>query len=219
MAAHSIVAGMALGPAFGTLAGGMLMGRIGWRLVFLVVGLTSLLWLPPWLRWMPKRDSDLPSQSGLSAPSMLQILEQRSAWGNVCRSLLYQLLDVLPLDLAALLPGARTSFFVGRDGEDRGVCLFSDGRRSHLGGMGLRSPYCLMRKSNPGSQNTYGRGASGGWDIACCLRRQRACALGSMPAALGGVLGNQRFQYLGHYSNARGTASSWQVDRAAKLLR
>jgi ACS family D-galactonate transporter-like MFS transporter len=39
----SIVAGMALGPAFGTLAGGILMSRFGWRPVFLVVGLTSLL--------------------------------------------------------------------------------------------------------------------------------------------------------------------------------
>src|SRR5713226_7058415 len=43
----SIVAGMALGPAFGTLAGGILMSRFGWRPVFLVVGLTSLLWLLP----------------------------------------------------------------------------------------------------------------------------------------------------------------------------
>jgi MFS family permease len=50
----SIVAGMALGPAFGTLAGGILMSRFGWRPIFLVVGLTSLLWLLPWLRWMPK---------------------------------------------------------------------------------------------------------------------------------------------------------------------
>jgi hypothetical protein len=40
-----------------------------------------------------------------------------------------------------------------------------------------------------------------------------------MSAVSGGVLGNQRFQYLGNYSNACGTASSWQVDRAAKLPR
>ena len=50
----SIVAGMALGPAVGTLAGGILMNRFGWRPVFLVVGLASLLWLLPWLLWMPK---------------------------------------------------------------------------------------------------------------------------------------------------------------------
>src|SRR6201988_1982214 len=68
----SIVAGMALGPTFGTLAGGILMSRFGWRPICLVVGLTSLLWLLPWLRWMPKGHRDSPSQSGLSAPGMLQ---------------------------------------------------------------------------------------------------------------------------------------------------
>src|SRR5713226_6844305 len=98
----SIVAGMALGPAFGTLAGGILMTRFGWRTVFLVVGLTSLLWLLPWLRWMPKGHRDSPSQSG--APGMLQILEQRSAWGTCvglfCMNyLMYFLLTWLPFYL------------------------------------------------------------------------------------------------------------------------
>src|SRR5258707_440801 len=100
----SIVAGMALGPAFGTLAGEILMSRFGWRPVFLVVGLTSLLWLLPWLRWMPKGHRDSPSQSGLPAPGMLQILEQRSAWGTCvglfCMNyLLYFLLTWLPFYL------------------------------------------------------------------------------------------------------------------------
>ncbi len=54
--------------------------------------------------------------------------------GNVCRSLLYELLDVLSPDLAAVLPHARTSFFLGRDGEDRWVGLFPDGCRSHVRG-------------------------------------------------------------------------------------
>ena len=100
----SIVAGMALGPAFGTLAGGILMSRFGWRPVFLVVGLTSLLWLLPWLRWMPKRHTDPARQLGLSAPGMLQILEQRSAWGTCaglfCMNyLMYFLLTWLPFYL------------------------------------------------------------------------------------------------------------------------
>jgi len=56
----SIVAGMALGPAIGTLAGGILMNRFGWRPIFLIVGLTSLLWLLPWYRWMPNGHRDSP---------------------------------------------------------------------------------------------------------------------------------------------------------------
>src|SRR5712692_4585543 len=139
--------------------------------------------------------------------------------GNMCRSFLYELLAVLSPDLAAVLPGARTSFFPGHDGEDRWVGLFPDGCRSHVRRMGRRSLHCPRKNSNPGSQDVYGRGTGGGWDLACCLRRKRASALGSMSAVGGGVLGNQRFQYLDNYSNACGTASSWQVDRAAKLLR
>src|SRR6267154_1569357 len=49
---------------------------------FLVVGLTSLLWLLPWFRWMPKGHTDSVSHLGLATPGMLQILEQRSAWGT-----------------------------------------------------------------------------------------------------------------------------------------
>src|ERR1700736_3108494 len=72
--------------------------------VFLVVGLTSLLWLLPWLRWMPKGHRDSPSQSGLSAPGILQILEERSAWGTCgglfCMNyLMYFLLTWLPFYL------------------------------------------------------------------------------------------------------------------------
>jgi len=100
----SIVAGMALGPAFGTFAGGILMSRFGWRPFFLVVGLASLLWLPPWLRWMPKCHTDSVSHPGLSVPGMLQILKQRSAWGTCvglfCMNyLLYFLLTWLPFYL------------------------------------------------------------------------------------------------------------------------
>src|SRR6267378_3649277 len=99
-----LLARLALGPAVGTLAGGILMTRFGWRPVFLVVGLTTLLWLVPWLRWMPKGHRDSPSQSGLPAPGMLQILEQRSAWGTCvglfCMNyLMYFLLTWLPFYL------------------------------------------------------------------------------------------------------------------------
>jgi len=100
----SIVSGMALGPAFGTLAGGILMSRFGWRPVFLVVGVMSLLWLVPWIRWMPRAHTDSVSHPGLSAPGILQILGQRSAWGTCVglfcvNYLLYFLLTWLPFYL------------------------------------------------------------------------------------------------------------------------
>jgi MFS family permease len=42
--------GYLLGPAVGTLIGGLLMTSIGWRPVFIVFGCLSLAWLWPWRR-------------------------------------------------------------------------------------------------------------------------------------------------------------------------
>src|SRR3954451_18785752 len=50
-----ISAGSSLGPGFGVLLGGILMARFGWRPFFIVLGLGSLLWLLPWVKWMPKQ--------------------------------------------------------------------------------------------------------------------------------------------------------------------
>jgi MFS family permease len=95
--ANSLIsAGQASGPAFGTLLGGMLMPRIGWRLFFVVLGIASSLWLLPWLKFLRRRaptDGSLPtpalnssqilpaSESAASA-GILEILQQRSAWGT-----------------------------------------------------------------------------------------------------------------------------------------
>ena len=43
-------AGIALGPAVGTLAGGMILASLGWRAIFFVFGIATLVWLVPWRR-------------------------------------------------------------------------------------------------------------------------------------------------------------------------
>lgn len=48
IANSAVAAALALGPAVGTLAGGMLMIHYGWRAMFVVCGLATLLWLLPW---------------------------------------------------------------------------------------------------------------------------------------------------------------------------
>src|SRR5258708_36384271 len=63
--------------------------------------------------------------------------------GTMCRSLLYELLAVLSPDLAAVRSRARTSFYLGSNGEDRWVGLFPDGCRSRVLRMGLRSLHCF----------------------------------------------------------------------------
>ena len=76
-----ISAGWAGGPAIGTLVGGLLIAHIGWRWFFVVLGAASLLWLPAWLRWMPRGPGLV--QSGAAHPAGIpEILRQRSAWGT-----------------------------------------------------------------------------------------------------------------------------------------
>lgn len=44
----AVAMGIALGPAVGTLAGGMILGEWGWRAMFVAFGLVTLIWLLPW---------------------------------------------------------------------------------------------------------------------------------------------------------------------------
>jgi MFS family permease len=48
MANAAVAAGIALGPAAGTLAGGVILGTLGWRWIFFAFGVVTLFWLLPW---------------------------------------------------------------------------------------------------------------------------------------------------------------------------
>lgn len=80
-----IDAGSKVGPALGTLFGGMLLERVGWRLFFIVLGLASLAWLAPFGRLVlrAKPGEPTPQQAPPAGPSpgTLEILGKRSAWG------------------------------------------------------------------------------------------------------------------------------------------
>jgi ACS family D-galactonate transporter-like MFS transporter len=76
-----ISSGVAAGPAFGIFFGAMLMARYGWRPFFVGLGLLSLLWLLPWAMYRPV-GRGLAVSSTARAPGILEILEQRSAWGT-----------------------------------------------------------------------------------------------------------------------------------------
>jgi ACS family D-galactonate transporter-like MFS transporter len=81
LANAAVMAGIALGPAVGTLVGGTVVGRFGWRPFFLVLGLASLLWLIPWLVWMPRRTvTSLPASE--PTVGIFHVLCERSAWGT-----------------------------------------------------------------------------------------------------------------------------------------
>jgi len=48
MANAVLALGIALGPAAGTLAGGLILASFGWRAIFFAFGIVTLLWLAPW---------------------------------------------------------------------------------------------------------------------------------------------------------------------------
>ena len=80
--ANSVLAsGLLLGPGFGMLFGGLLMARFGWRPFFIVLGLVSMLWILPWLAWMPKKQYAAQAET-VGAPNLFEFLLLRSAWGT-----------------------------------------------------------------------------------------------------------------------------------------
>lgn len=76
-----IASGAALGPAVGLVIGGNIVGRFGWRPFFVTLGLGSLLWLVPWISWMPRR-TEAEALVRRQAVGILDILSHRSMWGS-----------------------------------------------------------------------------------------------------------------------------------------
>lgn len=98
-----LAASLFAGPAFGTLAGGLLMAAFGWRLTFIVFGCASLLWLWPWLRTPGAGPSHGP-RGTREGPSTRMILRRRELWGmclgHFCQAYsFYLVLSWLPVYL------------------------------------------------------------------------------------------------------------------------
>ena len=99
----AVAAGIALGPAAGTLAGGLILGFWGWRAIFLVFGLVTLIWLVPWQQVVRVLPTTGHHDTGARVP-IGALLSKWSLWsmsiahalGNWC---FYFLLAWLPLFL------------------------------------------------------------------------------------------------------------------------
>ena len=99
-ASGCVMSGLKWGNVIGTIGAGFLMADFGWRPVFIAVGVISLLWLPAWIKWMPR--CERPSLAAIkSGPGFWDILSQRSFWGTsaghfATNYLFYFLLTWLP---------------------------------------------------------------------------------------------------------------------------
>jgi MFS family permease len=99
----AVAAGIAIGPAVGTLAGGLILAQWSWRPIFFTFGLVTLLWLLPW-RETVRRLPTSGHHDGGARVRVGVLLSQWSLWsmsivhalGNYC---FYFLLAWLPLFL------------------------------------------------------------------------------------------------------------------------
>lgn len=99
-----ITTGLALGPAFGTFFGGILMAATGWRPAFLLFGIASLLWLVPWMLTTAKASAAATLHLDTPAPSAWAILRRwearGAALGQFCGNYaVYFVISWLPLYL------------------------------------------------------------------------------------------------------------------------
>jgi MFS transporter, ACS family, D-galactonate transporter len=130
----AIAAGQTSGPAIGTFFGGVLMAQFGWRPFFICLGLISLLWLIPWIAWRPRNPAAAPVDSTVITPSLLEVLEQRSAWGAAVghfagNYILYFLLTWLPYYLVR-----ERNFSLGKMGRIAGVAFLLCAASSAISG-------------------------------------------------------------------------------------
>jgi MFS transporter, ACS family, D-galactonate transporter len=99
----SLAIGIALGPAVGTLAGGLMVANLGWRAMFFVFGAVTLVWLLPWAQ-VVRGIADAPRPDDGPRVPARALLSKWPLWsmsivhclGNYC---FYFLLAWLPLFL------------------------------------------------------------------------------------------------------------------------
>ena len=74
-----IAAGIALGPVVGTFAGGLIVASVGWRPMFVLFGLVTLLWIIPWL-WQARRLPTFAPQNREAPVPLALVARSRAVW-------------------------------------------------------------------------------------------------------------------------------------------
>ncbi|MFG0261597.1 MAG: MFS transporter [Novipirellula sp. JB048] len=101
-----IDAGTKIGPALSILAGGLLVDSFGWRALFIVLGLGGVIWLVPWIYYVPSRSRQASvtvaatpaadpaeiapaettraetTRAEIARPAIAQVALHRSVWGT-----------------------------------------------------------------------------------------------------------------------------------------
>jgi MFS family permease len=77
----AVAAAIALGPALGTLAGGLITAHYGWRPMFVLFGAATLLWLAPWSALVRALPSDT-GHAGVQRIPISRLIGTRALWAT-----------------------------------------------------------------------------------------------------------------------------------------
>jgi MFS family permease len=79
--ANAVVStGIALGPAAGTLGGGLILASYGWRAIFFVFGALTLIWLVPWARAVKAIEDPELKTPALGGVPVMAIIRRWPLW-------------------------------------------------------------------------------------------------------------------------------------------
>ena len=211
-----IMTGLALGPALGILVGGIAVARFGWRSFFVVLGLAGLLWLAPWLLWMPPR-AEVVRASLFRWCGIPFHLAAEISMGHVHRTILHQLFLVLSRYLAAVLPRTGTSSQHERNGEGGRPGLPNVG--DLIGGDGKtgRSMDSSRSISNRGPQGMDGLWPRRHWRYVHFHYHDGGRTLHWNASPHGSLPRNQHLQQLGVPANPGRTSHGGSMGRSAEL--
>ena len=211
-----IMTGLALGPALGILVGGIAVARFGWRSFFVVLGLTGLLWLAPWLAWMPRR-TEVVLASLVRWRGIPFHLAAEISMGHLHRPILHQLLLILSRDMAAVLPRTGTSSQHERNGEGGRPGLPNVG--DLIGGDGKtgRSMDSSRSISNRGPQGMDGLWPRRHWRYVHFHYHDEGHTLHWNASPHGSLPRNQHLQQLGVPANPGRTSHGGSMGRSAEL--
>lgn len=154
----AVATGLALGPAAGTLVGGLILGQWGWRAIFLAFGLVTLVWLLPWTETVRSLPSTGDEDQRARVP-LAVLLRKWPLWsmsivhslGNYC---FYFLLAWLPLFLtkARGFSISEMTFLATLGYAVQGACALSYGHFSDWWTRSGRSEAACRRWMMVGSQ-------------------------------------------------------------------
>ena len=169
------MAGTKIGPAIGAPIAAFLIAAYGWRAMFLVTGLASVIWLIPWLTLVPRDETPQVARAGDAKADVpfLQVLPVARDLGHSRRDVLLQLYLYFCITWLPAYFKEQRKLPLRADGTVYDVQLRGDGCHDDPLGMGGGPADCARRRSRESAEGFHDRGASACRDRGVRRRRRR----------------------------------------------